>query len=145
MIKIAFILLSATRGDIGVGFVLGLPTGLSMKYFLQNDKALEINAAIYMSQYGTGLSGIILYEWHDAHVFRERGMEFFYGLGPTVFTYNNPETNTNIFGVGAGGVVGIEYFTLKHLSLFGEVGPFVSILPSTYFSINGGLGLRFYF
>jgi hypothetical protein len=150
-----------------VGAKIGDPSGLTIRKYMGNDKnAIEVNVGVYgalwglRSSYksgafdGAGLSFSGLYLWHNEMSSR---LKNYYGFGVQITSRSyyeekvvnglpykdlNPTT-----GLGGLGEVGLEYFLPSSpISIFGEVGAYVELIPSIlYFHPQGGLGARLNF
>jgi hypothetical protein len=125
---------------LGVGLILGEPTGISVKGWVTNSGAIEV-AIGYPSlsySYGTAISAD--YVWHS-HIFRSHEyFPLYYGIG-------------GIFGVssgldimGARGVFGIAWWPHhSSLDIFLQVQPTLYFKPASHFEFDYGLGIRIFF
>jgi hypothetical protein len=123
-IKIIILLLFATAGiskaqdyNTGIGVRLGgwAGSGLSIKHFVHNDRALEFLVTSYYYR-GATLTG--LYEKHQM-AFREEGLNFFYGAGAHVgaygrgryryYYYDDRVYDNGFVVVGVDAIIGLEY------------------------------------
>lgn len=120
-----------------IGFILGEPTGLSLKAWQSDTKAFD--AGIAWSFAGNGSVHIhadyLLHKWLDV----ENGnLALYYGLGARALFRDNPR-----FGVRI--PVGLQFnIPDTRLATFFEVAPLLDLIPSTSFEVNGGIGLRIY-
>lgn len=128
--------------DLGIGFMVGEPTGLTAKSWTGDRNAIDIGVAWSFGRY----EAITLqadYLWHNYNIFSEvdQGtLPLYYGIGGRlVFGDNNSY-------IGARVPVGINYlFEDAPVGLFLEVAPILNLAPATDFDIDGTLGARFYF
>lgn len=124
-------------GDAGVGVILGAPTGITGKLWLDGSKAVDIGLGWHseLTVYGD-------YLWHGWDVLPqppEGKMPVYLGLGAQVRTYRDAE-----FGLRA--VAGIAYWLPRHpVELFLEIVPVFRLMPGTSVGLDAGLGLRYYF
>jgi hypothetical protein len=150
-----------------IGVKVGDPSGLTVRHYLGNDKNLvEVNVGIYggiwglRSAYkdgafdGAGFSFSGLYLWHGEMTSQ---MKYYYGFGAqfTSRSYYVPKTvnglpyrdENPITGIGGLGQAGVEYFLKSSpISIFGEVGAYVELVPAVfYFHPQGGAGVRLNF
>ena len=128
-------------GDFGLGVVAGDPSGLSGKLWLGPSNALDFIVGFSLLARHDWISVNVDYVWHDWDLIPvKRGrLPLYYGMGVWSAISNEPV-------IGARGVVGLEYlFPSAPLDVFFEIGPGISILPSTDFSPSVGLGMRFFF
>lgn len=129
---------------LGVGVIVGEPTGLSAKYWMGDRVALDAAAA--WSFWGTGAAinvhGDILrhhFEWLPVPAGR---LPVYYGIGARV----RLATNTDVFRVSARVPLGVEYlFDEIPVGLFLETALLVDVLPSVNLWANGAVGARYYF
>ncbi len=127
-------------GDIGLGIILGEPTGLSAKWWTGKTTAFDAGAA--WSFVGGGflqIHGDFLF--HDFNLFQvETGkMALYYGFGGRVKFEDQTRVSVRV-------PVGISYrFEKTAIELFLEVVPMLDLLPATEVDIAGGVGFRYYF
>ena len=132
-------LYSQYRG-IGVGIILGEPTGISAKYWI--DRTTAVDGAIAWSFVDGGAFHIhgdyLLHNFSLISV--EKGkLPFYYGIGARIKTLSDVT-----FGVRV--PVGLSYiFTDIPVDLFLEVVPLLDLIPKTNFRLNASIGGRFYF
>jgi hypothetical protein len=136
----------------GIGFVLGNPTGLSLKLPQGRSNAWQFT-------FGWDLDGPNGppwndppnddprfyvggdYLWYNYNLIRvnQGRLPLYYGPGAFVSISNNTHA-------GIRGVVGLEYqFARAPFDIFIEVGPGITILPDTHGIVFAGLGGRFFF
>ncbi|MBW8887777.1 MAG: hypothetical protein JF616_08475 [Fibrobacteres bacterium] len=127
-------------GNFGLGFIAGLPSGLSGKLWLNNTNAVDMILGFNPSD--DWLQVRADYVWHEFNLFPVSSgqLPLYYGMG----------AGTEISGGGLGllarGVVGIEYlFPRAPLDAFFEIGPGIRVFPRTDFDMSAGLGMRYYF
>lgn len=134
----------ADHEGMGVGIMLGEPTGLTFKKWVSDSNAFD--AAIgwsFVNDVGT-VNMHVDYLWHDIKVLQGQGeglreLSFFYGLGGRFKTTSQAQIGLRI-------PLGINYQAVRSpLELFVEIVPILNLAPSTTFNVNGGLGLRLYF
>lgn len=131
-----------TNKDLGIGFMVGEPTGLTAKTWTGNGNAIDVGVAWSFGRY----EAITLqadYLWHNYEVFSEvdqGSLPLYYGIGGRLVLGDD-----NSY-IGARVPVGINYlFEDAPVGLFLEVAPILNLAPSTDFDIDGTLGARFYF
>ena len=133
----------AADKHVGVGFILGEPTGIDAKFWLANEHALEFGAA-------WSLSGNNEFHLQGDYLFHK------YGL----FDLNNADELPLYFGVGArmilrenaDDIVGIRFpvgltyiFANYPFDIFGEIVPILDVAPDSDFDLEGAIGARFWF
>lgn len=129
-----FLLVSALSvHSMGIGVMGGSPTGLSLKFgrmhlgvgfstFKGENFALHFSYEIpFKIDFGGG-----------------NVIPMYFGLG----FYGQEATD---FGMGIRVPVGVKFWLMRNLVLFGEVVPGYSFLPATDFVLFGAIGLRIHF
>lgn len=123
------------RDAIGLGIMVGEPTGLSAISWLGGGNALDLVAA--WSFRGPG--SFYLHADYQFHGFVERPMTLFSGLGGFIVLQDDPVLGLRI-------PLGISFlFQQAPMDLFLELAPGITLAPATDFFVGGGLGFRFYF
>ncbi len=131
--------MQAQDSGIGVGVILGEPTGFSAKTWLSSYDALD-----------AGLAWSITYGWFHIHAdylrhsfglieVEEGQLPLYYGVGAKI------GFGSDIF-IGARVPVGLNYlFDGIPLDIFIEIVPGLAIIPDTKFDMGGGIGVRYWF
>jgi hypothetical protein len=151
----------AQQKNWAIGLRLGEPTGLNVKKYIGKSNALDINVGTYGTFYGSrayrngyyrnaGLSIMINYLWQK-RIRNADGLQWYYGLGGQLTTRkyyyqksgNNDYYENNI-GIGATGMIGIEYFIPNcPISLYADATPYLELFPSAFFlNLQAGIGGR---
>jgi hypothetical protein len=137
--------LAQAHGDLGVGLVLGEPTGISGKLWLDREHAVDFALGTfgeYLGQYQEGVNLHADYLWHRYGVFGNhdsdigRKMPVYVGVGGVLST---PGV------LGARGVVGVTYLFDQPFDIFFELAPTLLLAPGVGLGIDAGLGGRIYF
>lgn len=125
----------------GAGIIVGEPTGISVKYWLNGTNALD---------YGLGSSFAansrihlhVDYLWHMYDVFQStETFVLYYGPGLRVKTRKDGDSN---FGIR--GVMGVNWFVkTSPLDVFAEVVPVLDLAPDLRMTVNAGIGVRYFF
>lgn len=124
-------------GDAGIGVILGAPTGITGKLWLDGTKAIDAGLGwnSELTVYGD-------YLWHGWNVLPQPAqgkLPVYLGLGGQVRTYHDAE-----FGIRA--VAGVAYWLPNNpVEIFLEVVPVFRLTPGTSVGLDAGLGLRYYF
>lgn len=120
-------------GDIGVGAILGSPTGIS---------ALLNNKVALAAAWNIPSERVHLHA--DVWLIRQRlvdPVDWYLGAGGKVqFASGNSDDIRAGFRVP----VGLQWYALPRLELFGEIVPGMRLIPSTGFDLDGGVGIRFH-
>jgi hypothetical protein len=131
---------SAQQG-MGVGVILGEPTGVSFKTWLTPGTAFDLGAAwSFVDENAFHLHGdFLLHNNNTFHV--DKGMAlFYYGVGGRV------KAEPQDIRVGVRVPLGAEYLFADHpVDLFLEVVPILDIAPETDLTLNAGVGARYFF
>ena len=131
---------SFDHGNVGIGVILGEPTGLSAK--LWNNTAFDLGVAWSFS--GNGhfhIHGDYLFHRFGIFDVSKGALPLYFGVGARMLFRDEADDN-----IGVRFPIGIEYyFDDLPLAVFVEIVPILDLAPSSDFDINGGLGGRFYF
>ena len=145
----------AMAGKLGLGVMLGEPTGLNGKVWLDKIHAVDFGLAYSLSE-DEDLHLHADYLFHNNTALAGSGMPgrlaLYYGIGARLSMRddnnhnngNDPDHDKDHFGVRI--PLGIAW-TLPSapLDFFLELAPVVDLMPDTGADLEGGLGLRFWF
>jgi hypothetical protein len=145
---LAFLPVLLLGQNLGLGVVVGSPTGLSMKYLLGRQSALSMHAGwSFINEKGIHITGD--YQYLFPMVIETAEGTSISDLTPYIaaggrfrFKEDENEESKFHFGLRIGG--GVEYL-ISRFGIFLEIVPVVDLVPSTDFDIEGGLGFLFYF
>lgn len=144
---------SALEG-VGVGVILGEPTGLSVKKWVSATRAVDGAAAWSLSDnesFRLHADYLIhLYDPEDLQAIQDK-VPLYYGAGLRVRLEDdedegkgNGDDEDTTLGVRI--PVGLTYYLPKQsIDLFVEIVPVLDVVPDTDFDIDGAIGARFYF
>jgi len=133
-------LLQAQEKKLGLGIILGEPTGVIAKYWTGPRTAFDIAGSWAFS----GEDSFHLhadYLFHNFNLFKvEKGkLPFYYGIGARLSLQD--ETR---FGIKF--PLGLSYiFEDTPLDIFFEIGPVMDLIPDTEIHVLGFIGFRYYF
>ena len=136
-----------TQDDFGIGIIVGEPTGLSLKYWLDEESAVDGAAAWSHSENDSfQLHGDYLI--HNYDLLEVDELPVYWGIGARLKFKDNDGRGRNehdaIFGIRI--PMGITYlFEDEPLDLFFELVPVLDLSPDVDLDINAAIGLRFYF
>ena len=126
--------------NVGLGIILGEPTGLTMKFWNRQTVAFDAGAAWSITRGGYfQLHGDLLL--HNFNLFRvDTGrMALYYGVGGRVKFATDLTVSLRV-------PIGISYeFERTPVELFLEVVPMLDLIPSTDVDMAGAVGFRYYF
>lgn len=124
-------------GDFGAGVILGEPTGITGKFWLNDSRALDMGVGLNssFSLYGD-------YLWHSWGVLpqpSEGKLPVYLGLGAQV-------RDSLHDSLGLRAVAGIAYWLPRNpVEIFFEIVPVFHLAHDNGAEINGSIGLRYYF
>jgi hypothetical protein len=128
-------------GDLGVGVVLGSPTGLTMKYWLDQSNAFDASLA-WKFGHDDRLAMSADYLWHItlSDVYSLPGkLPFYAGAGLRVLAGDDSEAGLRI-------PLGLAFlFHDAPIEIYGEIVPVVRFAPDIDSDLDGGVGFRYYF
>jgi len=131
---------NAQQTGFGLGLIIGEPTGLSGKYWINPWTAID-GAFAWSIDKKSGVHLHSDYLWHDYRIISviKGKLPIYYGVGARIVFATD-----NIFGVR--GVAGLNYiFDVTPLDIFIELVPILDIAPKVGFDLNGAIGIRYYF
>ena len=130
-------------GKLGLGIILGEPTGLSAKYWLNETLALD-GAAGWSTHDDSDFyahSDLLVHSFDLIPVPKGR-LPVYIGGGAFVRVRDAQHDNQ----VGVRVPVGISYmFENAPVDIFAEVAPGMDVSPSTRVDFTGGIGIRYWF
>jgi hypothetical protein len=144
------------ENKIGAGIIIGSPTGLTGKLWLDSRDAIDLGLAFAFNHY------FMLYSDYLVHYPGAFGAQNkfvaqlspYFGIGGLIVVTSDDRTNDDGFqgksrgsvGLGARVPLGIEWRPANpSVGVFVEVVPGVSIIPETTAILQAGLGIRYYF
>ena len=137
------------KGVFGVGLIIGEPTGVSAKYYLGNDTAVD--GAIGFAPIGNGVQVHADFLWHPWILEQQESfvLPLYIGIGGRVLDRNGRGDDEDHIRIGARGVVGILFdFTSVPIDVFAELAGIVDLRTkgdAVGVDINAGAGVRYYF
>jgi hypothetical protein len=157
-IAIVFVLLiltntaSAAQDGIGLGVILGEPTGVTFKTWIDGKTAIDAAAAWSFS----GNNAFQLHADYLIHPFdmpkpREVSgkVSFYYGFGGRIklqesASGKSQEETADLLGIRF--PVGFSHVLAKApVEFFAEIVPVLNIVPDTDVDLDGAIGARYYF
>ena len=131
----------------GAGIIIGEPTGISVKGWLSHNTAIDGAIAwSFASQSSMHIHADYL--WHTKSLISSSSGElpFYYGIGGRLKFGNNSDNSSSGTRLGVRVPVGLSYkFNHEPVDIFLEVVPILDLSSEISFTINSGLGARFYF
>ncbi len=139
---------------IGLGVVLGEPTGLTAKHWFDDTHALDAHLSFDFTDEAFAVSSNYLFHF-DVLQLRTDAVELplYVGIGgKLLFDADDEQGNKradkddDFLSLGARVPFGADLlFTRIPLEVFIEVGIGVRLIPATRPDLDGGLGVRYYF
>lgn len=128
--------------SLGLGIMIGDPSGLNFKSWTGRRSAFDIGLAwSFIGDSSLQLHADLLF--HDFGPFRPRRgrLGLYYGLGGRVKTEENDRTLLSVRIP-----LGLTYiFERAPLDIFFELVPLLDVTPETRGDVQGALGVRYYF
>ncbi len=134
---------SPDRGRLGIGVVLGAPTGFSMKYW-------ESQRIAYQGSIGGMFNGGLMiggdYLIHE-RVFRNQEVPFYYG--PGIFLgdagFGGPDYAHNRLALGVRCAFGVDFVPRQYpFDISAELGPALLLTPTVGVGVQLSVAFRFY-
>jgi hypothetical protein len=139
---ISFSQLYSQTNKFGLGIILGEPTGISGKYWLEEKKAIDFALGYGLLGDKSRFSLHVDYLYHTDNDFIENlGMPVYYGFGVRLRTHSSERGS-----LGVRGVMGVLQNLDKYpVEIFLEVVPVFQLLPETKLKLDAAIGGRYYF
>lgn len=131
--------------SIGVGVMLGEPTGVCGKWWVTDSIAIDAAVAwSFAEDEGVQLHADALYHIFDLIKVNRGKLPLYVGVGARVNFEVNDEDNDTRFGIRV--PVGIDYiFPERPLDIFFELVPILEVSPSARLAFNAAVGVRYFF
>lgn len=141
---------SYAQHDFGLGIVLGDPTGLTAKYILNNDNAID--AALSFGGHDSFyLHGSWLSLRNNLFNAGKFPVSWYFGLGARIIDHDHAhnhdhDDHEDDMHLGARAPLGLRMnFNDPRIELFGEISFAMDVIPETDFDLDFGIGARYYF
>ncbi len=124
-----------------IGFLLGNPTGLSGKYWLDDTKAIDAAAGFSVGKENpfTLHSDYLFHRPESFYFDNDYPLDFFYGIGGRMKFSDD-------INLGVRFPVGLIYrVNEKNAEIFSELAPVLDIFSRFGLNLNLGIGARYYF
>lgn len=127
-------------GKLGVGVLLGEPTGISVKKWNNQRSAFDLGVAWSFVGSNDRIhlhADYLLHSWISD--IKKGELAFYYGIGGRMVFSNDPTVGVRI-------PFGLNYMIEDApVGLFAEAVPILDLTPATEFNGNGAIGVRYYF
>jgi len=129
---------NAQQDGFGLGLIFGDPTGISMKYFLNEENAIDGAVAWNLNGNWFNIHADYLHHWYLIDV-SSGELPLYAGIGGRIGFGDQVQVGIRI-------PVGLEYkFDNAPFDIFLEVVPEMDLTPATQFNMQGGIGGRYFF
>lgn len=147
-------------GPFGLGLVLGEPSGLTGKYWMDGAQAVQGHLAFSLDEHDRGRDYVVViadYLYHiDVFNMRSSSVDLpiYVGIGGKVsirtgddrWCQEHHNSCDSDLGVGVRIPIGLDLLLRKApLEFFLEIVPGLRVIPSTDGDVDAGLGARYYF
>jgi hypothetical protein len=136
---------TAQESGLGIGIMVGEPSGLSAKKWINSFNAIDAGMGWSFSENGSlHLHADYLYHNYDLIKISGAKIPLYFGIGGR-FKFKGDENSVgNSIGVRV--PVGVSYqFSNAPFDAFVEVVPILDLSPDTRMSFNSAIGIRYYF
>jgi hypothetical protein len=146
----------AQGSGIGLGVLIGEPTGISVKAWIGADRAIDGGMAWSFSHNGYfHLHGDLLFHKMDLIPVPKGKLPLYFGPGLRFRSWGNDgyyhkgryyEDGNGHVDLGIRFPVGLAYlFDGAPVDAFLEVAPTLDLIPATSLDVDGGIGARYWF
>lgn len=135
--------LFAQDKGLGVGVIIGQPTGFSVKSWLNPQNALDFGLGFSFAKNDNRVHIHADYLWHSfSAIHSTEKFVLYYGPGLKLKTGRSNEDAV----LGIRGVIGIEWMArTAPVDIFLEIAPVMNVVPGTGLDMDAGFGARYYF
>lgn len=133
--------LMASSNKLGVGVMIGNPTGLNGKYWLEDNKAVDAGLAYSLGKHSDFSlhSDYLLHKDAALYINDTHPLDLYYGIGGRMEFADDLEIGVRV-------PVGVSHkMEEQQADIFGEVAPIVDIIGKTGFELHLAVGARYYF
>jgi hypothetical protein len=129
-----------SKHNVGLGIILGEPTGISFNMWTSQTVSFDAGAAwSFVNGSFFQIHGDMLFHNFDLFKVDTGKMALFYGFGGRIKFADETTVSLRV-------PIGISYeFEKTPIELFLEVAPMLNLAPATEVDIAGGIGFRYYF
>lgn len=136
-----FVTTSALAQPLGIGAMIGSPTGLSGKYWLNESHAIDGGLGLSLgSKARMSLHSDYLFHKEGALIFKDdHPLDLYYGIGGRMKFADDIRLGVRL-------PVGVVYnFEGRTADMFGEIAPIVDFLGRVGADLHLAVGARYYF
>lgn len=140
IVPLACAVAKAQDRGFGLGVMLGEPTGITGKYWIDGKKAIDGAVAwSFGDESAFHLHGDFLF--HTSNLVKEEASKLlaYYGIGGRVKFADESKAGVRI-------PLGLNYIpSTAPVDVFFEIVPILNLAPSTDLNLNAALGIRYFF
>ncbi|MCW8804717.1 MAG: hypothetical protein OQK57_09980 [Ignavibacteriaceae bacterium] len=131
---------NAQSNGIGVGLIVGEPTGISGKYWTGSTTAFDAGLAwSFIDENAFQIHADYIFHNMRMITIPDGKLPFYYGIGARLKTATDVQLGVRV-------PLGLAYiFQNAPIDIFIEVVPILDLLPKTDFQISVALGARYFF
>lgn len=130
---------------LGLGLVIGKPTGISGKYWLTSKTAADAALAWELGPHSS-LTLLTTYLVHEKAIFLvdKQPFDLYYGIG--VIMSSRESCKSDCLRMGPRAPLGLGYFFPKaNIEVFSEISISLALIQSTEVDLGIGIGARYFF
>lgn len=148
IISLSTTVLAADR-RMGLGIILGSPTGFSGNYLLSNTHSIDAALSYDLGSHKNfHIHSDYVTRYPKSIPFEGRSLGWYWGIGAKFRTHKQDDNDRDDddFRFGPRGSAGMNYeFSKAPVEIFGEVALIMYVLESTDLDADIGIGARYYF
>ncbi len=131
---------NAQSNGIGVGLIVGEPTGISGKYWTGSTTAFDAGLAwSFVDENAFQIHADYIFHNMRLITIPDGKLPFYYGIGARLKTATDVQLGVRV-------PLGLAYlFQNAPIDIFIEVVPILDLIPKTDFQISVALGARYFF
>lgn len=137
--------------EFGLGFMFGVPTGLSGKWYLSRDTALDFGLGVWGRRrgYRDSLHIHADFLWHPVVLAKAQPfwVPLYFGVGGRWVAFDNDFGNSGYLGVRVPGGIMLDFQNVP-IDIFFEIAFVLDVIVpnnADHADFNGAIGLRYYF
>jgi hypothetical protein len=137
----------AEPSGVGLGLIMGEPTGFSLKVWTSSHVALDAGLGYSWWRYGQSLQvhGDVLFHTNSLTESEDGFLPLYFGVGVRIKMADESHDYPDL-RAGLRIPFGLEYvFARVPVGLFFELVPIIDLTPGTYWGGNSAIGFRYYF
>lgn len=137
----------ADDGNLGLGVILGDPTGFSANYHLSLNQSIDGAVAWdFSGEDDIYLHSTYLFHHPQSIKIEKINLGWYFGLGARAIFHNRSNSNDDDVNLGIRGALGANFKGIKTpLEVFLELAPVMEFVEDTDFDMDAGIGFRYYF